>query len=308
MPDESIKATKYWLALSRIKNLGSIKAQLLIKRFGNVEAIFSASILELKSLSRLSPELAQEIIKAGQNVEKYGDLIGQMADSGIDVICPDSSDYPYPLKFLKDPPIVLYKKGVLPKPDYMAIAIVGTRFPTAKASKLVQEIAERLARKDIIVVSGLANGIDTSAHRGALNCKGKTIGVIGSGLGNIYPDENIELAKDICYNGAIISECPPNEIVSKGRLIQRNRIISGISLAVILVEPESGSLNTAYWAVKQKRRVFIFDSGNNKELVKPIEGLIRIVNIDWFDTLIDWLPSFKDSLSLANMKDSLELF
>jgi len=127
-------------------------------------------------------------------------------------------------------------------------------------------------------------------------------------LRKIYPEENIGLAKDICYNGAILTECLPNEIVSKGRLIQRNRIISGISLGIILVEPERGAMNTAYWASKQNRRVFIFNSGSKQELEKPIEGLLRIANMDWLDILIAQLGSFKDSLSLANIEDHLELF
>ncbi|HGJ66606.1 TPA: DNA-processing protein DprA [bacterium] len=308
MPNESVATTKYWLALSLIKNLGSIKAQLLIKRFGNIESVFSASIAEIMSLNKLGPELAQEIIKAGQNIAKYEELIGQMSNCGIETICPESLDYPYLLNYIKDPPNILYKKGELPKSDYMAIAIVGTRYPTKRGSKIAEKIAEKLANNNIIVVSGLAKGIDTSAHRGALNCKGKTIGVIGSGLKKIYPDENLELAKEICYNGSIISECPPDETVSKGRLIQRNRITSGISLGVILIEPEQGAINTALWATKQKKRVFIYGLNNSQEIEKTIKKIIRIVDIDWIDILIEHLPSFKNSLLLGDSEDSFELF
>ncbi len=308
MPDESIEAKIYWLALSRIKNLGVKKAQLLLSRFGSVEAIFSASTSELESLTKLSSTMVQDIINSGKDIAKYENLIGNLSNSGIDVLCPDDLEYPNLLNFAGDPPIILYKRGVLPKSDYMTVAIVGTRFPTREGSMKAQEIAERLAKKDIVVVSGLAKGIDTSAHKGALNCGGKTISVVGSGLRKIYPNENSGLAESISNNGCILSECHPNEIVSKGRLIQRNRIISGISLGVILVEPERGAMNTAYWASMQNRPVFLFDSGNSQEPEKPIEGLLRIVNIDWLDILIAQLSSFKDSLSLANMEDHLELF
>lgn len=295
MPIES--TTKYWLALSRIRNLGAMKIKLLVESFGSVEAIFSASFLEISSLPKLSPELAQEIIKAGQNIAEYEKIAGHISNSGIDIICQDSLEYPCLLKKIKDSPPILYKKGDLQSLE-MTVAIVGTRFPTKKGAMIAEEIAQRLAERNVIVVSGLAKGIDTSAHKGALSFGGKTIAVIGSGINKIYPDENFELAENICNNGLILSECLPDEVVSKGRLIQRNRLTSGISVAVILVEPERGSLNTANWALKQGRKAFVFDA--DQKFDNNVDGLLRIINMNWIDTLIEHLISFKKSLLLAN--------
>jgi DNA processing protein len=166
------------------------------------------------------------------------------------------------LRFIKDLPPILFKKGVMPDNNYITVAIVGTRFPSDGGARFAREMAGKLAQRDVVIISGLAQGIDTSAHVGVLNAKGRTLGVLGSGLNMIYPPENVQLALRICRKGAILSECHPDEIVSKGKLIQRNRITSGISQGVILVEPERGAKNTANWASKQKKPVFIYDPEN----------------------------------------------
>jgi DNA processing protein len=290
MSDEFIDVTKYWFALSRIRNLGAKTAQFLVSNFGSVEAVFSASFVELAGLRGLGSELAQEIVNAGENLAEDEEFIRKTTNSGIDILCPDNIEYPYLLNLIRDPPPILYKKGTLPKADDKTIAVVGTRFPTNEGLMIAEEIAERLARKNVIVVSGLAKGIDTSAHKGSLNCGGKTIAVLGSGLNKIYPNENSGLAENICNEGSIISECLPHEIVSKGRLIQRNRITSGISLGVILIEPESGALNTAYWASKQNRYISTLDLGREQELGELARNIYPI-KMDEIDMIAEELGS-----------------
>jgi len=311
MPYEPIEATKYWLALSSIKSVGARTIQLLVERFGSPEAVFLAPVTEIASLPRLNFALAYEIAQVGSNLARFEKLIKQISKSGIDVICPDSLEYPYLLKkkkFIKDPPAILYKKGVMPVNNEMTIAIVGTRFPSENNIRIAERIAEELAKRNIVVVSGLAKGIDTSAHTGALRAKGKTIAVIGSGLKMIYPKENRQLADKIYINGAVLSECHPNETVSKGKLIQRNRIISGISLGVILVEPERGALNTAYWASKQNRNVFIYDQENKGKALTMPENYLTIADIDEIDMVLDKMKAFENNSSEIDSSEQAFLF
>ena len=146
-----------------------------------------------------------------------------------------------------------------------------------------------MASRGVVVVSGLARGIDTAAHRGALKGNGRTVAVLGSGLRMVYPRENRQLVDDICINGTIISECHPNEVVSGQRLIQRNRIISGLSSGVILVEPRRGALNAAKWALKQDRRIFLYNPDDS--VLPPLlsETASAIHGIDELDAVIDRL-------------------
>lgn len=307
MSSDVLEATKYWLALSSINGVGARKIQKLVEKFGSPEAVFSAPVIELADQLK-SYDLACEIIQSVKELTKFENIIKQITKSGIDVICPDSHEYPYLLRFIKDPPPILFKKGVMPENNYITVAIVGTRFPSDDGARFAGEMAGKLAQRDVVIISGLAQGIDTSAHVGVLKAKGRTLGILGSGLHKIYPPKNVTLAQKICRKGAILSECHPDEIVSKGKLIQRNRITSGISQGVILVEPERGARNTANWASKQKRPVFIYDPENKYETLALPANCLAIRGLDEIDMILDKLKTVEIFSLSTDSSDQAFLF
>lgn len=255
--------TKYWMALSSVRGVGPKTVRALVSRFGSPADVFSAPVIEIARMPRLNLLLAQEIIGAKAGLSGFEKFIRQMSKAGIEVLCPDSYEYPDLLKLTEDFPPILYKRGKPLAKGTPTVAIVGTRFPSSRGAEAAGRMAELLADMGFTIVSGLAIGIDTAAHKSALKAGGRTLAVLGSGLRMVYPRENLELADEIRIKGAILSECHPNELVSSQRLIQRNRIITGISSGVILVEPKDGALNAAKRALRQDRPVFIYDSGDS---------------------------------------------
>ncbi len=289
MDAEYIDITKYWMAINSVVGIGARTIKKLVEKFGSLRNVFLAEAKEITLLTGINFDLSCKIVNLNRELPGYEKLILQMYNSGIKILCPDNPEYPYLLRYTNDQPSIIYKRGNISLNDIKTISIVGTRFPSEKGYEYAEEIAFRLAEKSFAIVSGLARGIDTAAHIGALKANGKTIAVIGSGLKMIYPEENQELAETIGYKGAIISECHPNEKVSKRRLIQRNRITSGISLGVIVIEPENGSLNTAQWALKYNKHVLIYDI--KKSLHKKIKTLPKNViisdDLDEIDYIIE---------------------
>lgn len=281
--------TEYWMALSSVNGIGPKTVRMLVSRFGSPAAVFSAPVVEIARMPRLDLPLAREIIGARKRLAEFERLIAWMSETGIQVLCPDSCEYPNLLKTTEDFPPVLYKSGARLTGDGPTVAIVGTRSPTSNGAEAAEKMAEWLAGRGVVVVSGLARGIDTAAHKGALKGGGRTVAVLGSGLKMVYPRENRQLVEDIRVNGAIISECHPNEVVSGQRLIQRNRIISGLSSGVILVEPRRGALNTAERALSQNRRIFLYDSDNSELPGALSEAASVIYEIDQLDAVMDRL-------------------
>lgn len=173
----------------------------------------------------------------------------------------ESKEYPKPLKDIKDAPKILYYKGILPKPEEICFAVVGTRNPSAYGQQVALQISSELSAQGIIIISGLAPGIDTFAHKIVIENEKRTIAVLGTGLDekSIYPQSNLALSKEIIkYGGCLISELPPGTCGSKFSFPRRNRIISGISAGVIIIEAKekSGSLITANCAIKQNKKLF----------------------------------------------------
>ncbi|MBI2594658.1 MAG: DNA-protecting protein DprA [Candidatus Colwellbacteria bacterium] len=188
------------------------------------------------------------------------------------------ANYPALLREIPNPPKQIYVRGTLPDQQLPLIAIVGTRKATVAGLGIAEETAGKLARQGLIIVSGLAMGIDTAAHRGALGAGGKTVAVLGNGVDEIYPAQNENLAKEILETGgAIVSEYPPGEPSFRGNFIQRNRIISGLSVAVVIVEApmRSGALSTAGFAAEQGRSVFIIPGPVTHPNYVGSHGLIR---------------------------------
>ena len=245
----------HWLALATVGGIGGVTARKLIERFGDVEAIFEASPAELIELPRVTEAMAAQILAAP--IEQLESELLSLNDEGIDLLTWDDARFPDRLRPLLDAPMVLFMRGSLKRTDDNAVAIVGTREPSPAAVELAQTIGRELAARDLTVVSGLALGIDTAGHRGALEA-GRTIAVLGSGIRHIHPRENVELAEQIVGSGAILSELHPNTPPKGQNLMARDRIISGMSHAVIVVEAseKSGSLDTAAKAIKQGRLVY----------------------------------------------------
>ena len=238
--------------------VGPRAATRLLERFGSAESVFHATRNELESL-RLKPETVESIIKREFHVKAEEEL-SKVRDLGGDVLILDDGSYPYLLREIADPPITLYVKG-----DWQAcfdapcVAVVGSRRCSTYGENASQMLARDLAEKGICIVSGLARGIDSAAHKGAIEAKGKTIAVLGTGVDTVYPKENAKLVEQILESGgAVVSQFPLGTPPLKDNFPYRNRIISGLSLGVLIIEASerSGSLITARLAMEQNREVF----------------------------------------------------
>lgn len=282
-----------------LPQLTTIKFKRLWDYFGSAQKIISAKRSELKQVEGISELLASKISDC-KNAD-IGPEIDLIKRHDIRVITLKDKDYPQNLKNIPDPPPVLYVKGDLTKEDNQAIAIVGSRRASIYGIFCAQKFAAGLAELGITIVSGMARGIDTASHRAALKARGRTIAVLGSGLANIYPAENKELFNEIVNNGAVISEFPMLTKPLAYNFPRRNRIISGLSLGVVVVEAarNSGALITANSALEQGREVFAVpgkvDSANSQgvnELIKQgaklttsIEDILEEIDLKLKDNL-----------------------
>ena len=243
-----------------VSGLGIKTLQILLNEFETVENLFKAEPEEIVKKTKISPVLAKRIHEA-QDVQSYNmekRLIGEAGD--IRVLCMESSDYPTRLQHISSPPIILYWQGALKSIETTCIAFVGSRACTSYGKKHTRRLITELAQisPDIIIVSGLARGIDTVAHETALDVGLKTVAVLGGGLNHIYPPENSSLAEAIKSEGALVSEFPVGSKPLGRNFPIRNRIISGMSDGVVLTESmkKSGAKITAAFALEQNREVF----------------------------------------------------
>lgn len=244
---------RHWLALNLCNPvLGAGRAHQLIQHFGNIEAVFDASESLLKPFG-LSHQAAAGILqpdwRAVESAQAWADAPGRQ------ILTHDDHDYPALLRQISDPPLLLYCEGDTSLLDLPALAIVGSRSPTYTGSETAFAFAAQLARLGLGITSGMALGIDAAAHRGCLAAYGNTIAVVGTGLDRVYPARHTELAQQIRNEGLIISEFPLGTAPLGRHFPQRNRIISGLSLGVLVVEAgvHSGSLITAHQALDQSR-------------------------------------------------------
>ena len=251
---------KYTFALSFAKKIGPVKFSVLLRKFGSAEKAYNAPVDELKAVLGNKLALQFESFRKSFNPEKK---MEEIRKKGIEVICLGDKNYPRLLKNISDPPICLYLKGnssLLNLYDSsIYFAVVGTRKPSNYGRLVTRRIVSELAVRDVVIVSGLAMGIDAIAHKTTLENDGRTVAVLGCGVDVIYPRENARLYEEILKKkGAIISEFPPGQLVLKGLFVSRNRIISGLSRGTLVVEgtKRSGSLITASYAAKQGREVF----------------------------------------------------
>ena len=248
---------KYWVWLSEVKGLTNRSKLLLLDHFGSPENIYYADEDEYRLVEGIEPR--QIALLAEKPMEDADRILGACSRLGLRLLTMQDADYPVRLRNIFEPPCLLYVKGQLPVIDEeVAVAMVGTRKASPYGVEAAEKIAYGLSRQGAVVISGAAAGVDSASHRGALRAGGKTIAVLGCGLDVVYPAENEWLYRDIAASGALISEYPPGTAAEAWHFPVRNRIISGLSLAAVVVEaPEkSGALITANTALEQGRDVF----------------------------------------------------
>ncbi|HEY0546948.1 MAG TPA: DNA-processing protein DprA [Pyrinomonadaceae bacterium] len=247
-----------WIALNMTPGVGPRAAAKLLEQFGSAEAVFGARRGELESL-RLRPEAIESILARSAEAQAEAE-IERVRELGADILLLDDGVYPSLLREINDPPITLYVKGNWAEClDQPCIAMVGSRRCSTYGQNTALMLARDLAHRGVTIISGLARGIDAAAHRGALEAGGKTVAVMGTGIDLVYPRDHRKLAQEILEGGgALVSEFPLRTPPAPQNFPYRNRVISGLSLGVVLVEAaeNSGSLITARLAMEQNREVF----------------------------------------------------
>ncbi len=288
---------RFWLGFNLVRGIGAVRMQALIDRFGDVACAWSASAEELRSTG-LGPKLIERLLEVRKDVD-LSRLHDQIVGQGIKILTWDDTDYPARLKTIEKPPPVLFVRGELIPDDQFAVAIVGTRNITPYGRQVTEELASLLAVNGLTIVSGLARGVDALAHASALKAGGRTLAVLGCGVDRIYPPENRGLSAEILERGALISDYPVGAAPESANFPPRNRIISGLSMAVVVIEAgqTSGALITAEFAAEQGREVFAVPGsilapqsrGTNRLIqngAQPLltpEDLLQALNISQLD-------------------------
>jgi DNA processing protein len=249
--------TEACIALNMVSGVGPIRMRRLMEAFGSPQKILGTNSTQLRKVEGIGAEVA-EAISSWESTIDLGAELALMEKHGARALTQNDPEYPEPLREIHDPPIVLYIIGSILESDKNAVGVVGTRKPSHYATETTKKLSYQLAYAGLTVVSGLARGIDTAAHQAALAAKGRTIAVIGSGLAQIYPPENKELAVKISTSGAIVSEYPMNRKADRQTFPMRNRIISGMGFGILVIEAgaKSGALISANQAAEQGRSIY----------------------------------------------------
>jgi len=262
--EEPIRAHDYavtrklqWLALSLTPGVGAGRGRKLVESFGGVDRIFAASLTELEAAGL--PAAAAQSLALGKSLELAAVELDHATELGATVIVPGDAVFPRRLLEIYDPPLVLYLRGNAEVIDQQGIAVVGTRHPTPYGNGMAERLAADLAARGLVIFSGMARGVDTAAHRGALAAHGRTVAIWGTGIDEVYPKENKKIAEQILASGgAILSEFPLGTFPAPQNFPIRNRIISGVAIGVLVVEAGeySGTRVTARCALEQGRDVY----------------------------------------------------
>jgi DNA processing protein len=281
------------IALNMIPQMGPVRLRRLLDAFGSAEKILLARTDQLAAIDGVPRALAENISRWQEFADPAAEL-KKAADLGAHVITAEDDEYPSALREIHDPPIVLYVRGHLKERDRNAVAVVGSRKATHYATESAKKLSFQMAYAGLTVASGLARGIDTAAHQGALAAKGRTIAVIGSGLGELYPPENAELADRIAASGAVVSEFPIDTKPDRQTFPIRNRIVTGLSFGVLVVEAgaNSGALISANMAAEQGRTLYAVPGridapaalGSNRLIQQGAKLVITV------DDILDDLP------------------
>ena len=247
---------KYWVAFSRIPNLGTVRFRRLEAHFRSLEDAWGAGLSELQAAG-IESKIARSIVSLRADISPDGEM-EKLERAGVGAVNWHDPVYPPRLKEISDPPPVLYLRGEILPADERSVAVVGTRKATAYGREAASGLARDLAKSGVTIVSGLARGVDSIAHRAALDAGGRTIAVFGSGLDVVYPGEHVRLAREIMETGALVSEYALGVGPKAQHFPQRNRLISGLSLGTLVVEAGdmSGALVTVGHTLEQNREVF----------------------------------------------------
>ncbi len=264
------------IQLSMVAGVGPHLSHALLEHFGSASRALDASRRELLNVDGVGPKLADKLARARQDFDAAAEL-ALCRRHDVSVIVRGDARYPSPLQNIPDPPSLLYVRGTIEPRDQIAIAVVGSRHCTPYGTRMAERLSASLARTGFTVISGLARGIDAAAHRGAIKAGGRTIAVLANGLESVYPPEHEELARAVAASGAVVSEMPMRQSPLAGLFTQRNRIISGLALGVLVVEatPRSGSLSTASHATEQNREVFAVPGPADSLASRGCHRLIR---------------------------------
>jgi DNA processing protein len=267
---------RYWLGFNKTKGIGPLRLRALVEHFGSAQTAWAASQAALRASNILDDRSLYSLLHTRPTLDLDAEL-RKLDKLGIRVLTLDDADYPAELRKITDPPPVLYVRGTLLDVDQVAMAVVGTRRATAYGKNATQAIVATLANQGITIVSGLAHGIDTVAHQTALDEGGRTIAVLPCGLDVVYPPENKALAERISEQGALISENPLGEPAERIHFAPRNRIISGLSVGVLVMEAgeKSGALITADLALDQGREVFAVPGNIQSQASQGTNRLIQ---------------------------------
>ncbi len=278
-----------WAALQIALNLDSAGLLHLFRHFPAGEAVFKASAGEIKRVPHLTPQSYERLVQ-GRAAAAPGRIAKDLQAKGIQVTLLGERLYPHALAQIADPPVILYTKGRLPERKMPLIAVVGSRRATPYGQAVAYQLSRHLAQLGWGIISGMARGIDTAAHQGALAAEGYTLAVFGCGINICYPRENSKLKRNIEEKGCILSEFPPHAAPLARNFPIRNRIISGLTMGTVVVEAgeRSGALITAYKALEQDREVFAvpgpltndYSRGTNKLIkkgAKLVEGAADII-------------------------------
>lgn len=284
---------RFWVGFSLIPGIGPVRIQRLLDYFGDLDLAWLADSREL-ARAGLEAKTVEVVVARRREIDLDA-AMAKIERLGLQVLTLADPGYPEPLRHVYGPPPLLYVRGALAEADQWAVAVVGTRRATAYGREVAERLAGELARAGVTIVSGLAKGIDSHAHRAALAAGGRTIAVLGSGPDVIYPAENAGLARQIVEQGALVTEYPPGAPPDAANFPVRNRIISGLSRGVLIVEAgeSSGALITADFALDQGRDIFAVPGnifwptsvGTHKliqqgaKLVRAVEDILQELNL-----------------------------
>ncbi len=304
------------IALNMVPGLGPVRLRRLLDRFGSADAVLSAKQADLARTEGVGPEVSEAIARW----QEHADLDAEqqrIADLGAHVLTWDSPEYPRLLREIHDPPIALYVLGSVTERDNHSVGVVGSRHATHYGLETAKKLSYQMAYAGLTVISGLARGIDTAAHQGALAAKGRTIAVIGCGLGAVYPPENRPLAGKIAESGAVVSEFPILRKPDRQTFPMRNRIISGWAFGTLVIEAglHSGALITANQAGDQGRSIYAVpgpidrpSSQGTNRLIQQGAKLVMSASdvLDDLGTLFPQRPHLETSRPSATLTDDEE--
>ncbi len=287
----------YWVLLNSIPRLGPMKMHRLLKHFDGPRAIVEAPAEELSGCGVLSEEQVGAIVEGAEHLGEIDEWVEQLTDEGIQLLTWDDPGYPPHLRSIRSAPPLLYVRGEL-RAEEPRVAIIGTRRPTDERREMARELAAAFVEHGAEVVSGLAEGIDAAAHEGALDASGRTIGVLPCGILLVHPRSNEDLAERIAGSGAVVSDFEPRQRSSIGNLMGRNRIVTGLSGAVIVVETSGsgGTRNAVETAQRQGRPVYAVESDADTEQAAATRALVgreamRVRGVEDVERILENLAS-----------------